>query len=38
MEKLLDKFIKKRILIKNDNNGHHKIGCVIFDKSRKYLL
>lgn len=27
-----------RRLIKNDNNGHHKLGCVIFNKSTQCLL
>ncbi len=34
----LDKFVKKRIFLKNDCNGHHNIGCVIYDKSRQYVL
>lgn len=30
---ILYKYLQKRSLIKNVNNGHHNIGCVIFDKS-----
>lgn len=33
MEILLNKYCDIRFKIENDNNGHHKIGCLIFDKS-----
>ena len=35
---ILDKYVNKRALIKNAHNGHHKIGCVIYDKSRYCVL
>ena len=38
MDKILDKYVSKRHLIKNAHNGHHKIGCVILDKSKQCVL
>ena len=38
MTDLLDTYIEKRKVLKNDCNGHHNIGCVIYDKSRQYVL
>jgi len=37
MENILEKYKIIRYKIDNDNNGHHKIGCLILDKSYRNL-
>lgn len=35
---ILEKYSAQRTLIKNNGNGHHDIGCVIYDKSSYRVL
>ena len=35
---LLEKYSKKRLDFSNKNNGHHNIGCVIYDKKTHWVL